>query len=113
MDNLKRAKNARLAYMIAGIACAVLGIASIVLVNTFMDARSYLWLVIFFIFSAVGLYGAVFLLFSAFDRAVAVRLIPIAEELGADNVTAISEVFGWQDSTTEKYVTKCRKWEYL
>ena len=113
MDNLRKAKNARLAYIISGIDCAAVGIASIMLVSNFMSARNYPWLAVAFIISAISLYGAVFLLFSAFDRAVAVRIIPIAEKLGPDNVTAISKVFGWQDSTTEKYVAKCRKWEYL
>ncbi len=113
MDNLKRAKNARLAYIISGADCAAVAIASVILVNSFMHARNYPWLAVAFVISAIAFYGTVFLLFSAFDRAIAVRLIPIAEKLGPDNVTAISKVFGWREDATAKYVAKCRKWEYL
>ncbi len=113
MDNLKRAKRARLAYLITGAVSAVIGVAAFIMVNHFMDVRDYLWLTVTFVISAIGFYGAVFLLFSAFDRAVAVRLIPIAEELGADNVTAISELFGWREDATAKYIAKCKKWRYL
>ncbi len=92
---------------------AAIGIVSIMFVNTFADARDYVWLAVFFVISAAGFYGAVFLLFSAFDRAIAVRLIPVAEELGADNVAAIAEIFGWREDATAKYIAKCKKWKYL
>ena len=113
MNNLERARRARLSCIIVGAVLAALGVGSIFLVNHFMDVRDYVWLAVSFALSAVGFYGAVFLLFSAFDRAVAVRLIPIAEELGADNVTAISEVFGWREDAVAKYIAKCKKWKYL
>ena len=113
MNNLKRAKNARLLYIILGAVCAAVGVVSLIPVNHFMDAQSYLWLTVFFVISAAGFYGAVFLLFSAFDRAIAIRLIPVAEELGMDNVSAISEVFGWREDACAKYIEKCRKWKYL
>ena len=113
MDKLKKAKAARLVYIIAGAILAAVGVASLYFVNRFMDAREYILLAIFFGISAVGFYGAVFALFAAFDRAIAVRLIPIAEELGVDNVSAIAECFGWRKKVTAKYIAKCKKWRYL
>ena len=113
MNNLKRAKNARIAYIISGAVSAAVGVASLLLVNSFMDARDYVMLAIFFAISAIGFYSTVFLLFAAFDRAIAVRLIPVAEELGTDNVKAIAEVFGWREDACAKYITKCKKWKYL
>lgn len=113
MNNLKRAKNARIAYITSGAVSAAVGVASLLLVNSFMDARNYVMLAIFFAISAIGFYGTVFLLFAAFDRAIAVRLIPVAEELGVDNVGAIAEVFGWREDACAKYIAKCKKWRYL
>jgi hypothetical protein len=113
MNNVKRANNARIAYIISGAVSAIAGVASLVLVNHFMDARSYVMLAIFFAISAIGFYATVFLLFAAFDRAIAARLIPVAEELGTDNVAAIAEVFGWRENTAAKYIAKCKKWRYL
>ena len=37
----------------------------------------------------------------------------LIEELGADNVKAIAEVFGWREDACAKYVAKCKKWKYL
>ena len=113
MDKLKRAKIARLVYIIVGAILAAVGVISLLYVDRFMDAREYNLLAIFFGISAIGFYGAVFALFAAFDRAIAVRLVPIAEELGVDNVSTIAECFGWSKKATAKYIAKCKKWRYL
>ena len=113
MDNLKRAKRSRILCLLLAAVSAVIGVASLVLVNSFMDARDYVMLAVFFVISAIGFYSTVFILFAAFDRAIAVRLIPVAEELGADNVTAIAEIFGWREDACKKYIAKCKKWKYL
>ncbi len=113
MDNMTRAKRARIAYLISGAVSAVIGVVAFILVNHFMDERNYLLIAITFVISAVGFYGAVFLLFSSFDRAVAMRLIPIAEEFGVDNVSTVAEVLGWREDAVAKYVAKCKKWRYL
>ena len=113
MDNLKRAKNARLTDLAAAAVSAVIGIASLILVNYFMDAREYVFLAIFFAISAAGFYGSVFLLFTAVDRAIAIRLIPVAKKLGTDNVSGIAESLGWREDACARYIAKCKKWRYL
>ena len=40
-------------------------------------------------------------------------ILPVAEELGVDNVGAIAEVFGWREDACAKYIAKCKKWKYL
>ena len=113
MNSLKRAKSARLTDIFAALISATIGVASLVLVNHFMDVRDYPWLAASFIVSAAGFYGAVFLLLSAIDRAIAIRLIPVAQMLGTDNVTEIAESLGWREDACAKYIAKCKKWKYL
>ena len=113
MDKLKKAKSARLIYILIGAFLAIAGAVTFSFVEQFKNAHEYKLLVIFFAISAICIYVAVFMFFAAVDRTVAVRLIPVAEELGIDSVDAIAEHFCWSKKATAKYIAKCKKWRYL
>ncbi|MBQ8689934.1 MAG: hypothetical protein IJ515_06195 [Clostridia bacterium] len=117
MTDIDKAKRARLLFLITGAVSAFVGVAALaahlLLSDRFITAKNYTPLIIILAVCAAGLYSAVFLLFSAYDRAVAVRLIAVAYEVGPDNVTEIAARMGWKESATEKFIKKCHKWGYL
>ena len=117
MKGIESAKRARLLFLVSGAVSALVGVgalaAHLLLSDRFITAKNYTPLVIILVICAAGLYSAVFLLYSAYDRAVAVKLVAIASELGQGNVAEIAERMGWKESLTEKFIKKCIKWGYL
>ena len=78
--------------------------AYIMFVNT-----NYMAMIPFLAADVVLCYVNVFVAFAAYDARVALNVIPVIHELGADNIQAIAGKIGWNILPTIKFIKKCKK----
>ena len=90
-------------------------LAMLLLIPAFLMFASaeYLLIIPFAVLSAACCYANVFLAFAAYDAGVAIKLIPVVNELGCDNVREIAERIGWRRISTRKFINKCIKHGYI
>ena len=85
----------------------------IVLTEVFLSVGICVATFIMLTLAAVFCYAAVFAAFSAYDRAVALRLAPVVSDVGVDNIDEIAMRMSWKREATEKIIKKCRKKGYI
>ncbi len=90
-------------------------LAILFLIPTFImySLANYLAIIPFISVSMILCYVNVFVAFAAYDAGVAVKIIPVINELGHDNIRDIAKRIGWRRISTRKFIKKCMKHGYI
>ena len=100
-------------YTALSIATFVIAVLLIIPVYFMYSQENYVAMIPFAVAMVAFCYANVFLAFAAYDTKEALRIIPIANELGCDNIREIASRMGWRRISTRKFITKCKKHGYI
>lgn len=113
MLDIGEIKKAKLIYTVISVASAILMLLFIILTEVFLSGGSYVAMFIMLVLSAIFCYATIFTAFSAYDRGVALRFVPVVREAGADNISEIAWKMSWKPVAVKKFMRKCQKWKYI
>ena len=113
MFDLGKIKKAKLIYTVISAVSAILMLVFIILTEVFLNGESYVAMFIMLALAMIFCYVAIFTAFSAYDRGVALRLVPVVREIGIDNISEVAWKMSWKPVAAEKFIKKCRKWGYI
>ena len=100
-------------YTILSIASFVAVVLLLIPAYIMFVNANYMAIIPFLAVAIVLCYVNVFVAFAAYDARVALRVIPVIHELGADNIQAIADKIGWKIVPTKKFIKKCKKHGYV
>ena len=100
-------------FLIMGIISSFVAISSAIISWILVGAEAYIPLIPLFAVSAYGFYSAPFYFFYAHDAKEVIRLIPVIEKHGIDNIRSIAADMGWRRNVTRAFIKKSKKRGYI
>ena len=110
---MKKAIKRKKTFTVLAIATFLVAVLLLIPLYFMFSSSNYIAMIPFGVISIISFYANVFFAFAAYDLKVMLRVIPIIDEFGSENVSSIAERIGWRQIATEKFIKKCKKHGYI